>query len=135
MKKIILVILIIFLSLFFYNQVCFASVGASVDSFGKQIYGDSAEPQDPRILAAKIISTLLGLLSIIFVVLILYGGYLYLTSAGAEEKIKKAKQVLVSAIIGLAIIILAYAIAQFVLNAFQEGATEDYIGDTPSVEE
>lgn len=75
---------------------------------------------DIRITIARIIRTFLGLLGIIAVVLILYGGFLWMTAAGNEEQVDKARKVLTQAVIGLAIILSSYAIAQFVLNRLME---------------
>ena len=81
-----------------------------------------ADPQSlPEIIGA-LIGVFLSLLGIIFLCLIIYGGYLWMTSAGNEPKIYKAKQVLTNATTGLIIVLSAYAITQFVFNALH-GAT------------
>ncbi len=71
---------------------------------------------DPRVLAINIIRFLLTFLGLIAVAMILYGGWLWLSSKGEADKIRKAKRVLTSAIIGLIIIIAAFAIVTFILN-------------------
>jgi fibronectin type 3 domain-containing protein len=65
---------------------------------------------------ALLINVFLGLLGTIAVVLIIYGGWMWMTSQGNAEKVQKAKLILTSAIIGLVIILASYAIARFVLN-------------------
>ncbi|MBI2552297.1 DUF4215 domain-containing protein [Candidatus Uhrbacteria bacterium] len=77
---------------------------------------------DPRVIVARIIRVALGFLGLVAVALILYGGFLWLTSAGNEEQIDKAKKVLVNSVIGLAIILSAFGIVQFVLNRLQLAA-------------
>ena len=72
--------------------------------------------QDPRITIARIIQIGLGLLGTIAVVLVIYAGFLWMTAAGNEDKIKRAKDVLKAAVIGLVIILSAFAIVSFVLN-------------------
>jgi len=67
-------------------------------------------------MVATIINVLFGLLGTLAVVLILYGGFLYMTSAGERDKIDKAKKVLINAAIGLVIILSAYAIAAFIIS-------------------
>ena len=55
-----------------------------------------------------------GALAIVIAVgLVIYGGFLYLTSAGDQNKIGKAMKVIQSALIGLAIILLAFVIVDF----------------------
>ncbi|MBI2459055.1 MAG: IPT/TIG domain-containing protein [Parcubacteria group bacterium] len=71
---------------------------------------------DPRVIAAKIIRIALGFLGLIAVSLIIYAGWLWMTAEGQEEKIAKAKKVLIGAVIGLLIAVSAFAIASFILS-------------------
>ena len=66
-------------------------------------------------LIGNLINAFLGVLGIIFVIIIVYAGYLYLTAGGEEEKVTKAKKLLAQSIIGLIIILSAYAIASFII--------------------
>ena len=68
------------------------------------------------ILIGKIINVIVSLLGLIAVVLIIIGGFQWMTSGGEEEKIMKAKQLMINGIIGLVIIVLAYAIATFIIG-------------------
>jgi uncharacterized membrane protein YwzB len=92
--------------------------------------------EDIRITIAKLIRIALGLLGIVTVVIIIYGGWLYMSSAGEADKVLKAKKVLTNAVIGLIIILLSYAIASFIIRALLEatgvggpGAPFDYGGE------
>lgn len=67
-------------------------------------------------IVGSIILTVLGLLGVIFVVLLTYGGFLWLSAAGEEDKVKKAQGLIVNAIIGLLIVIASYTIAYYVLQ-------------------
>ncbi len=71
----------------------------------------------PMVIIVNIIRVLLGFLGIIAVILILYAGFIMMTSEGSEEKVNKAKDVLKSAFIGLLIILSAFGIATFIINA------------------
>lgn len=73
--------------------------------------------QDVRVTIARIINVFMGLLGIVAVVIILYGGFLWMTAAGNEDRVEKAKSLIVAGVIGLAIILSAYAIARFVVNS------------------
>jgi len=73
--------------------------------------------QDIRIIIARIIRVIIGFLGIIAVGLIMYAGWLWMSSEGNEEKIEQAKKTLTNAVIGLIIIISAFAIVSFVLNS------------------
>jgi len=73
-------------------------------------------PIDPRLLAANIIRVMLGLLGMIFFCLNLYAGFLWMTAGGEDEKVTKAKTLLTQAVVGLAIILSAYAITTFAIK-------------------
>jgi hypothetical protein len=77
--------------------------------------------QDIRTTISGIIKAFMGLLGIIAVVIILYGGFKWMTAMGAQEKVDEAKKLIISGIIGLVIILTAYAIAQFVVGAIVNG--------------
>ncbi|NCT48431.1 MAG: hypothetical protein GW763_10665 [Paraglaciecola sp.] len=90
-------------------------------SVGTAIGTDTTTIELPELIG-NIISVLLSVLGIIFVVLVVYAGFLYLTAAGDDAKVKKAKTMLTQAVIGLVIIVAAYAIAAFVIDALTEVA-------------
>lgn len=72
---------------------------------------------------SKIIKIVLGFLGVIFIILIIYAGFNWMTSAGNEEKIEKAKKTMVAAVIGVAIVLMAYAITYFVIDSLLEATT------------
>jgi Zn-dependent protease with chaperone function len=72
---------------------------------------------DPRTIAAKIINIALGFLGILAVVIILIGGFKWMTAAGNEEGVEDAKKILVAGVIGLVIILASWGIANFVLTS------------------
>jgi type IV secretory pathway VirB2 component (pilin) len=69
----------------------------------------------PETVTASILTWFLGILALIAVVLIIYGGFMWMTSAGNEEKVDKAKKLLIAATIGLGIILGAAGITNYVL--------------------
>lgn len=64
----------------------------------------------------NVINWALGLLGIVAVTFIIYGGYVWLTAAGNEDRVKRAKRILLNTVIGLVIIVLAWAIVNFVFD-------------------
>ncbi|MEK7067431.1 MAG: pilin, partial [Patescibacteria group bacterium] len=72
---------------------------------------------DPREIAANVINVILGFLGIIAVVLILVGGFMWMTAAGNDDKVATAKKIMTAGIIGLVIVLAAFGIAKFVINA------------------
>ncbi|OGY55044.1 MAG: hypothetical protein A3A24_02485 [Candidatus Buchananbacteria bacterium RIFCSPLOWO2_01_FULL_46_12] len=72
--------------------------------------------KDLRAGVMGIVNALLGFLGIIAIVIILWGGFRWMTSAGNEEKVGEAKKIITAGIIGLIIIFISYAIATFVIT-------------------
>ena len=68
-----------------------------------------------------IISTILSILGVLFMILLIYGSFLWITDQGNTTQVDKAKKLIAAAIVGLIIILLSYAISIFV---FQEIGTE-----------
>lgn len=73
-------------------------------------------------MIANIVLTVLGLVGVIFLTLIIWGGISWMTSGGNEQKIDKAKKVIIGATIGLIIIVLGYAITYFIVESLTLGA-------------
>ncbi len=67
-------------------------------------------------LVGSFIRVILGILGIVFVVYVVYAGYLWMTASGEKEKVEKSKKLLGQAIIGIIIIVAAYAISAFVIE-------------------
>ncbi len=68
-------------------------------------------------LAVKIgqfIKPLMGLTGSVFLVLTIYAGVMWMTAAGNEERVAKAKKILGMASIGLLVVVMAYAITSFI---------------------
>jgi uncharacterized membrane protein len=72
--------------------------------------------KSPTTIVARIISAALGLVGIIFFLLMLYAGFLWMTARGNEKSSAKAKEIIVSATIGLVIVAGAYAITTLIFN-------------------
>jgi type IV secretory pathway VirB2 component (pilin) len=68
---------------------------------------------------ASIINIILGFLGIVAVIIILAGGFKWMTAGGNEDKVAEARQMIIQGIIGLVIIFAAWAIASFVLTSLQ----------------
>ncbi len=108
--------IIFFLFFIIVGFICACPVLAQVDTGIEYASSTGLGTEDPRIVVANIIRIALGFLGIIAVAIIMYGGWLWMTSEGSPDKVDKAKKVLISAIIGLLLILSAFAIANFVLK-------------------
>lgn len=67
-------------------------------------------------LIGGIIRVVLGVLGIFFVIYVVYAGYLWMTAGGEVAKVDKSKKMLGQAVIGIVIIVAAYAISEFVIS-------------------
>ncbi len=87
-------------------------------------FGDSTGlgQSDLQTTIGSLIRVALGFLGVVAVVIILFGGFKWMTAGGNDEKVGEAKRLIVAGIIGLAIILSAYAIASFVISSIV-GAT------------
>ncbi len=72
---------------------------------------------DIKHIAGNIINVALSFLGIIAVVIVLLGGFKYMVAGGNDEKTTEARKLIVSGIIGLAIILSAWAITTFVISS------------------
>jgi hypothetical protein len=81
--------------------------------------------KDIREGVMNVVTALLGFLGIIAILIILWGGFKWMTAAGNEEKVGEAKKILTAGIIGLVIIFVSYALAAFVITQLMSatGAT------------
>lgn len=68
-------------------------------------------------IVSKVLTVVLELMGVIFLVLGVYGGYSWMTAGGNEETVNKAKQTITNAIIGMIVVLAAYAISRFVVKA------------------
>ncbi|MFW0838141.1 MAG: hypothetical protein ACKKL5_04025 [Candidatus Komeilibacteria bacterium] len=74
---------------------------------------------DAKDVVTNIIQVILGFLGLVAVIIILAGGFMWMTAGGNEDKVKKGRQLIINGIIGLIIILAAFSIATFVLNSLK----------------
>lgn len=95
---------------------------AGLGSTAKQAgLGDAPTPLP--IIIGNIIYGALSLTGIIFVILIIYGGFMWMQARGNTEDVTKAKKIIESAIIGIVLIGLAFAMTNFVVDRIVEAQT------------
>ena len=75
---------------------------------------------DPREMAASVVNVLLGFLGIIAVLIILMGGFKWMTAGGNEDGVSEAKKMITAGVIGLVIVLASWGLAQFVINALYD---------------
>lgn len=102
------------------------SSATSLISEGLQNAGEGVYSEELTVstFVGNLIRTLLAATGIVFLIITVYAGVLYMTAAGDTEKIKKAKGMLTSSVIGIIIIVGAYAITTYVIDAISTAATQ-----------
>src|SRR3989339_537063 len=122
-KKVLAIVFIFALGLVLSPQLVGAVSGS--DPFGVKVIeqGDGSAgsalllgSRDLRTTATSIINIALSLLGIVSVVIVLIGGFRWMTAGANDEKVAEARKWIFSGIIGLAIVLSAWAIARFVLK-------------------
>lgn len=123
-------LLVLFLFVFltgilFFSGSVFAQ-GASpdpdVDTFGLADFGAATNLGGDSLhtIVSRIVNVMFGMLGTVAVVIILYGGYVYMTAAGKEDNVDRAKKIIINGVIGLTIILSSFAIARFILFALRQ---------------
>ena len=104
-----------------------APVFAQEDPFGLTAMneGGTFGTKDLKTTVGSIIKVALSFLGVVAIVIVLIGGFKYMTAGGSDEKTGDAKKYIISGIIGLAIILSAYAITQFVLSSLLTATVEE----------
>ena len=84
-----------------------------------------------QVVAANIIQVVLGFVGIIFLMLIIYGGFQWMIGArsGDKRQVNQAQKTLTAATVGLLIIVTAYSVTYYVTTYIIEAnTTTPYIG-------
>ena len=104
---------------------CLPMVAGAAASLGIEVGGSTGlGSRDLKSTISQVLNVLLGFLGVIAVIVILLGGFKWMTAAGNEDKVAEAKKLLGAGIVGLVIILAAYAIATYVINTISEATTE-----------
>ena len=95
-------------------------IGSALGNLGK-VNENTGLSSDISVSLGTVINTALSLVGTIFLGLMIYAGILWMTAQGNDDKVQKAKDIIIAAIIGLAVTMSAYAITYFVTNRLTGG--------------
>jgi hypothetical protein len=97
------------------NALCPANAPAAVKN--SEVCKDQGDPvAGPGGLISDVTTLISVVAGIVAVVMIMYGGYLYITSSGDSNKIGEAKKTIMWSFVGLVVIVVARSIIVFVVN-------------------
>jgi hypothetical protein len=133
MKRILISsVFLIAIGVFIFGGVSIAADG----SYGLDATAGAADlkkyGQNVPVLIGNVIGTALSLVSVIFFILAVYGGFRMMLARGKEEDFTKGKDILIHAIIGLIIILASYAITSFIFGSVKPGAGTSTPTPTPT---
>jgi len=117
-KQVSILVLLVLILVFPYFVFGQTNMASSLQDLGKSsgYQTSSVDQYSVSRIAGTAVNIFLSILGIIFIVLMLYGGYLWMMARGSEENVTKSKELIQAAIIGLVIITAAYAISFFVFS-------------------
>lgn len=137
---------LVFLTIFcFVNKVLVAS--ATEGNYGLDSTVSAGNLQAPFNTAAvgsqpgqflstkigQIVGSIISFVGVVLMIMIIYAGFLWMTASGNEKNTTKAKSILMSAIIGLVIVLSAYAITAFIGRQLTETTALPAPNDNPPV--
>lgn len=93
----------------------FEKIGGGVKKTATKIY-ETSGPPDFIVVLVTILNYLLTFVGVLFFLLLIYSGYLWMTARGKEEQIDKAKRITREAVIGLILMITARLLTEFILS-------------------
>ena len=122
----IVILLAIFLAFFVFVPSVFAQTGADkalkglnttvTEGYGSTKEGSGVVTNIPSAIG-KIVGAGLAFIGVIFLILMIYGGFTWMFARGNEQEVAKAKNLIYSAVIGLIIVLAAYAITRYLGQA------------------
>ncbi len=118
---------IILMAAFVGMSVLPTASSAAIDT-GLKKFKSTAQlgESDIKTSIGNIVEVILGFLGIVAILIVLWAGFLWMTATGNEDQVTKAKGILISGLIGLLIIMSAYAITAFVLQDLGSAAGTDF---------
>lgn len=72
--------------------------------------------EDLPTMIGQIVGALLSFVGVLFLILMIYGGVMWMTARGNEQQVEKARGLIIAAVIGIIIVLAAYAITIFIGN-------------------
>ncbi len=107
----------------FFTLILFPSIpalaqyGLNETAGAAGLANNAKYPSDVPTLLGNVIGTALSMISVIFFLLMVYGGFLWMTAHGDSGQVDKAKDTIIAAVIGILVVLASYAITTFIFSA------------------
>ena len=127
-KKTFIILAGLFIFLAGLSAIVLTKVGAQT-VFAKYGLGETAKTAElstkgkPAEIIGNVIGAGLTFVGVLFLVLMIYGGIIWMLARGNEQQSKKALDTIIAAVIGLIIVIGSYALTSFVFRSVEGGQT------------
>jgi hypothetical protein len=115
LKKLIISVAVVF-SLFFVIAPNLVAAESIVDNTSVKYDKGNYNLNDMVLVAVGASRWILGIVGSLALLMFIYGGLMFLISAGSSDRVSKAKLILIAAVAGLAIVFASYLIIKFVLG-------------------
>lgn len=123
-KVIILTIIAIFFSIFFCNFAYAVEIGTGDFKINIQDPETPFKEANPDKVIQTVFNIVITISQVVFVILFLVAGIMYLTSAGNEEQTNKARKLMLDAVIGIIIVLASWAIGNWVIKELTGNSIE-----------
>lgn len=92
--------------------------GGSLEQAGRGAFGAGVTSGTNTLesIVGQILKTFISILGVLFLVLTVYAGYLWMNARGNEQQVSKAKDILTQSVIGFIVVLAAYMITDFIVN-------------------
>lgn len=123
-KNVIIILNVFFISFFLLSSILTPRNALAEDKYGLDQSASKVEAFKDQVINPKenfindkigsVIGIVLSFIGVVFLILMIYAGISWMTAAGNQEKVTKAKNLIINAIIGLIIVLSAYTISSFI---------------------
>lgn len=122
MKKVLITFILIVATLLLSTGVVYATSAQDAALAGLKTTNTQAEMSegDPSQTIGGAISILLGILSLIFLIITIYAGVMWMTASGNVDSVEKARRMLIEGAIGFVLTLSAYAFTAYVVGQITE---------------
>lgn len=87
-----------------------------LDSGAKEMGYQTGTDMNLEVMVGKVIQAFLGLLGVIFLVIVIVAGAMWMTAGGDTKRVQISKDWLTNGVVGLVIVLSAYAISSFIVS-------------------
>ena len=120
MKKLKVIALSLMLTTLMFAPVLAQGNLNNASSLLKRSAGQAGVQQEsPDVIVGTVINTFLTTVGLIFLLLMIYAGYLWMTARGEEAQVDKAKKIISNSLIGIVVVLSAFAITTLITSRLE----------------